>query len=92
VGRGGGGASRFDLVHHHAIFGTKSRQCCPPGTIAEVLQPAHLPLPVVAAGLVGVAKIDRKLDSINRSIPARENHDVNHRILVYVGRHLAGFR
>jgi molecular chaperone GrpE len=49
----------FDPVHHHAIFEVADSDC-PPGTIAELVQPGftyHDRL--LRPALVGVAKIDR---------------------------------
>ena len=49
----------FDPVHHHAIFEVADREC-PPGTVAELMQPGftyHDRL--LRPALVGVAKIDR---------------------------------
>jgi molecular chaperone GrpE len=49
----------FDPVHHHAVFEIADSEC-PPGTIAELIQPGftyHGRL--LRPALVGVAKIDR---------------------------------
>jgi molecular chaperone GrpE len=49
----------FDPVHHHAIFEVADSDC-PPGTIAEVMQPGYTYNDrLLRPALVGVAKIDR---------------------------------
>jgi molecular chaperone GrpE len=49
----------FDPVHHHAIFEVFDTDC-PPGTIAETLQPGYIYHDrLLRPALVGVAKIDR---------------------------------
>ena len=49
----------FDPVHHHAIFEVTDSDC-PPGTIAQVMQPGYIYHDrLLRPALVGVAKIDR---------------------------------
>jgi molecular chaperone GrpE len=49
----------FDPLHHHAIFEVASSDC-PPGTIAELMQPGYVYHDrLLRPALVGVAKIDR---------------------------------
>jgi molecular chaperone GrpE len=49
----------FDPAHHHAIFEVADSDC-PPGTIAEVMQPGYIYHDrLLRPALVGVAKIDR---------------------------------
>jgi len=50
----------FDPVHHHAILEVADNDC-PPGTIAEVMQPGYTYHDrLLRPALVGVAKIDRE--------------------------------
>ena len=49
----------FDPVHHHAIFEVADSDC-PPGTIAQVMEPGYIYHDrLLRPALVGVAKIDR---------------------------------
>lgn len=49
----------FDPAHHHAIFEATGGDC-PPGTIAELMQPGYVYHDrLLRPALVGVAKVDR---------------------------------